>query len=332
MWEEWYTQKIKAKVLSNAVHMPSGCLVWQRSCSGGYPQIGGRFNGKAWIRRVHLLVWEWAHGEVPLSFYVGHSCQERKCVAVEHLQLISAYDQTQAAQTAQMKPTRDTDIARFMEKVEKQPSGCWIWTATPSLAGTYGLFWLDGQNMGSHCASVVLFHKKSIPKKMVVMHSCDDRTCVNPDHLSVGTYKENMEDMIQKGRDRSLGSRNTQAKLTEAQVLSMRAEYVDRPGEIMRLSAKYQTSPSDVSGIIYGKSWKHISVTLGTDPFIGPVFMEMPPKGEIHHRAKITEDQVREIRQLAAQGLGPTEIAAKFGLRKAQTSQIIRGKAWSHVV
>jgi hypothetical protein len=95
-------------------------------------------------------------------------------------------------------------LQRFMSKFSPEPnSGCWLWTAAISFDG-YGIIGYDShRSVGAHRVSYELF-KGNIPKGLFVMHSCDNRCCVNPSHLSVGTAKANAHDMIAKGRGYSL--------------------------------------------------------------------------------------------------------------------------------
>lgn len=99
-----------------------------------------------------------------------------------------------------MKTTEE----RFLAKVEKTNT-CWLWQASTTGAG-YGQIWMneDGwKRIDAHRYSYIL-HKGTIPEGLVVMHTCDNKLCVNPDHLILGTQKENLRDMYAKGRNRSL--------------------------------------------------------------------------------------------------------------------------------
>lgn len=76
---------------------------------------------------------------------------------------------------------------------------CWIWQGGKNNIG-YGMF-RDGKKMRTaHRVSYELFNRQKIPKYMCVCHSCDQPLCVNPDHLWLGTMKDNMQDMASKGR------------------------------------------------------------------------------------------------------------------------------------
>lgn len=88
-------------------------------------------------------------------------------------------------------------IKRFWSKVQKSDS-CWLWTAGKFDTG-YGQFRFAGRNQGAHRLSWFFVHGE-IPKGLYVLHKCDNRACVSPDHLWLGTAKDNAMDMARKGR------------------------------------------------------------------------------------------------------------------------------------
>lgn len=114
-------------------------------------------------------------------------------------------------------------LDRFWAKVEKS-SGCWLWQAAKDERG-YGRF-----GVGSHGAR--LAHRVSwelvngpLPHGMWVLHRCDTPSCVNPNHMFLGTHEDNMEDMAAKGRGRKnhpTGERAYRAKLTLEQAQEIR--------------------------------------------------------------------------------------------------------------
>lgn len=88
-------------------------------------------------------------------------------------------------------------MQRFWNKVEKT-DGCWLWTASKNRQG-YGYFRFDGKMMKAHRMAWLLVHGE-IPEGMLVCHTCDNPSCVNPEHLWLGTNQDNQNDMNAKGR------------------------------------------------------------------------------------------------------------------------------------
>jgi hypothetical protein len=144
---------------------------------------------------------------------------------------------------------------RFWAKVDRA-GDCWLWTASRRGDG-YGAFQVESQRqISAHRYSYLLNHGP-IPEGMVVMHSCDQPLCVNPDHLSLGTNLANQRDAARKGRKRP-GIKNHNAKLSEEQVLELRARYEAGGISQKDLAAEYGISHALVSFIVTRKAWKHI--------------------------------------------------------------------------
>ena len=151
-------------------------------------------------------------------------------------------------------------LDRFWEKVDiRGRDDCWEWIAGKSSDG-YGTFTLNGKTEGAHRVSWTIENVK-IPKGLLVCHHCDNRACVNPEHLFVGTDKDNIQDALRKGRmkfPRKSGEENGLSKLTEEQVLSIREEYKLGNITLGELARKHNVSHVAIWHVIKRKTWKHI--------------------------------------------------------------------------
>jgi hypothetical protein len=150
-------------------------------------------------------------------------------------------------------------LERFWPKVEKG-NACWIWKGSRDAAG-YGHIGFEKRVEKAHRISWMLAHGK-IPGGMDICHTCDNPSCVNPDHLFLGTRSENILDSVAKGRwhnpDNS-GSKNGQSKLNEEQVAEIRASFVRINGvtsNALALAEKFRVSRATIWDIIAGRRWK----------------------------------------------------------------------------
>lgn len=92
----------------------------------------------------------------------------------------------------------------FLSKIEPEPnSGCWLWTG---YCQRYGFFKWNGKQTHAHRVSYEI-HCGKIPTGMEVCHKCDVPSCVNPDHLFLGSHDDNMKDMVRKGRSKGVRHR-----------------------------------------------------------------------------------------------------------------------------
>lgn len=154
-----------------------------------------------------------------------------------------------------LKPVED----RFLGKVNKDTeSGCWSFTGAIERSG-YGRFKLNGKMILAHRLSYEL-HNGPITEGMVVMHSCDNRKCVNPLHLSVGTQLDNVQDMIKKNRDnKAKGSAAGQAKLTENQVIEIKQK-LNLGQKQIDIAKEYGVIHQTISFIKNELTWKHVKI------------------------------------------------------------------------
>lgn len=152
-------------------------------------------------------------------------------------------------------------MARTFPKIEErllgnmQPvteSGCWIFTGCTTLDG-YGRIRYKGETKLAHVVSYEIF-KGTVPDNLMVMHSCDVRCCINPDHLGIGSHNDNMKDMTSKGRQAVMyGSDNSNCKLSDDAVDEIVSRYTLEKISQKTLAAEYGVSQQLISGIITGK-------------------------------------------------------------------------------
>jgi len=138
---------------------------------------------------------------------------------------------------------------RFLAKVSVRDNGCHEWTGCLMPNG-YGQFHKDGQTAYAHRVAYELAYG---PTDLYVLHKCDNRKCVNPEHLFSGTFQENMTDMVMKQRQ-AAGDRSGRRKLTSGQVQAIRSEV----GLHREIADKYGVTPSLVSMIRSGRIWRNV--------------------------------------------------------------------------
>jgi HNH endonuclease/CENP-B N-terminal DNA-binding domain len=148
---------------------------------------------------------------------------------------------------------------RFWPKVEKHDE-CWEWIGAKKNNG-YGFLRIPGLNgkpldWGAHRISWSL-HFGEIPKEKHVLHKCDNRSCVNPKHLFLGTNKDNVDDKMKKGRHHSLDrEHNPRAKLTTKLVIEIRNKYSSGKVRQIDLATEYGIGQTTVSQICRNETWK----------------------------------------------------------------------------
>ena len=146
---------------------------------------------------------------------------------------------------------------RFHSKyVKDESTGCWNWTG--ALTYGYGSFKLTAVTIRAHRYSYEI-HTGLIPRGMVIRHSCDNRKCVNPAHLELGTQQDNIDDMHNRGRNVDVrGEAHPRAKLTENDVISIRCMLADGLS-YAGIVKMYPVSHKAIHDIKHKITWEHVT-------------------------------------------------------------------------
>lgn len=155
--------------------------------------------------------------------------------------------------------TEDEKIIRLRKIFERsviKRDGCWDWNKKEHHSG-YCYMNYDGKNIGIHRISWMLYNGM-IPNDMSVLHKCDNRKCSNPQHLFLGTNKDNIIDMDKKGRRNPVkGEAHVNSKLTIEKVKKIK-ELLNLGVPISRISKDYSMSATAISAIKAGRTWKYV--------------------------------------------------------------------------
>jgi hypothetical protein len=156
----------------------------------------------------------------------------------------------------QVIPMKLTPRERFLAKVCPEPaSGCWLWRGQLRQDG-YGLVWLAGKSRSAHRVAWMLF-RGEIDSRLVVCHTCDVRACVNPDHLFLGTPRDNVRDRQKKGRS-PVGEEIRTSKLSAEQVSRIKTMLAEGRMYMTELAREYGVTAATISRIARGMSWRHV--------------------------------------------------------------------------
>ncbi len=219
-------------------------------------------------------------------------------------------------------------VERVWSKIVRN-EGCWIWQGTYSSYGygTLNVRFASRKSLHRYAHRLVYeIMYGSIPPGMFVCHTCDNPPCCNPDHLFLGTCRDNVDDMVNKGRQRR-GSQAANSVLSEEQVEAVRKRYSEGGITQIKLAEQYGVTQRHISGVINGRFWKHV----------GGVDREKRSQDRNRVRgsrvggSKLTEGAVREIRELCRQGELYRSLASKFGVSRALISGIVLRKIWKSV-
>jgi hypothetical protein len=231
-------------------------------------------------------------------------------------------------------PYNDRIKARFWAKVsvcehgKECPDCCWPWTGAMTSRGYkhgkgYGHIGYKEEgsfkNITGHRVAWELAHNKFIPEGLWCLHTCDNPPCCNPQHLWLGSQRDNIEDMRLKGRA-AKGEEHHKSKLTVEQVMEIRALAKTGGHTLTDLGRRYGVSRSTIHEVVSGNNWGYI-------PGAGKMHSRRP-----HYRTKLTEQDVQIIRRLVAtEQSTQAELARRFGVNRSSIHCAVTGKTWAHV-
>jgi len=138
-------------------------------------------------------------------------------------------------------------------------TNCWNWNRAIDSSG-YGAVKYCGKKHNVHRLVWMLLHD-NLEKGICVCHKCDNRKCINPDHLFIGTQSDNMKDCVNKGRYFSnviRGEKNSWSKLSSKQVIEIRQLKESKKISNKEIAKQYKVGYTAISKIIRGENWKHI--------------------------------------------------------------------------
>jgi len=224
-------------------------------------------------------------------------------------------------------------LERFSKRVnvpenwEENISLCWNWIANKDRDG-YGRIsqGIDQQFKAHRVAWEIYFGP--IPNDKIIMHTCDNTSCVNPYHLSLGTYKDNSQDMVNKGRTNPcIGSESGRAILTEDEVLEIVngvkfGTYIS----ITQIVLKYDVSKGTIYQIFEGKNWTHI--TLKNFSLFDLKYL----RNKLNTRIALHIDDVKDIRKRLINNESVTSIANLYGVSYNTIGSIKHGVSWQNVI
>lgn len=308
------TDERKAREILRAQRLvkANGCWEWTGSrLKSGYGilrpglPIPGLVRGRALVTR--FAAFAWLGFDLRQKQVIRITCGNHGCFNPQHLAIPSA-------------DPKELAKHRLLAKRRITVAECWEWTGHCNASG-YGwvpFMWsLRGRQryqVQAHRLAAYAWLGFELTSSELILHSCDNPSCFNPDHLRPGTSKDNNDDCRSRGRANTLiGEDVGTAKLTTAQVRKIFARLIageSRP-EIAR---DYGVNRQAITLIARGKNWK--SVTGGE---------------VVKTYRKLRPDDVLRIRELHRSGVTLARIGQQFSVTSTTIWDVINGKIWSHV-
>lgn len=234
--------------------------------------------------------------------------------------------------TLPLPTSTERDIERFWSKVDRTPGQgpkgeCWTWTGTRLPKG-YGVLAIRRKDRGAYQyvatrVAWMIAHGRD-PGNDLMRHNCNYPPCIRPEHLLTGSPANNSEGMVREERQ-SRGEQHWRAKFRDSDIPKIRQVYCDdKKLSCAELAKRYGVESENIRLIATGASYSHLSGPISADN-------RERRQGENHAIAKLTNEQVREIRRLDAAGVPRKRLAISFGVSHGNVGAICRRTAWRHV-
>lgn len=208
-------------------------------------------------------------------------------------------------------------VEKLLSRIKVNANGCfeWQWCIWPN---GYGFIRVNKIGYTAHRLSYEVF-RGPIPDGLFVCHKCDNRCCINPSHLFLGTHTDNMQDAAAKDRV-VFGADSHFAKLTEQQVSEIFDMYNTGLYTQEHLGELFGVTQAAVQCMLAGKSWKRAGKPVAKR------------KCRVVRGVKLTQEHVREIRRLVADPANTiASIAEKFGVGRSCIYMIRSGRSWAQL-
>jgi len=228
-------------------------------------------------------------------------------------------------------------LERFWDKVDivynkdetLNMNACMIWKGA-LLENGYGVFYNLKKNIRAHrfiyeCYNGPIPEYDEYHKRMCICHKCNNRSCVNPLHLKIGTNQQNSDDMVNAGRQ-ARGSTHGNSIFEDTDIIDILTDiYNNKYFNVDEISKKYSVDRRTICGILKGKNWTHITKKVCKDLNCNLLKLE---KKVLKPTKKLSVNQVQEIKKRLKKGDTNINISREFKIHNSTVSKIKNNWTW----
>ena len=217
---------------------------------------------------------------------------------------------------------------KYLPNDEPDYDQCWEWLASHDGSG-YGRFYSNSKYEGAHRIAYMMTYKKEIPKGICVCHRCDNPTCVNPNHLWLGTIADDIADKVSKDRQAS-GSIN-HSKLNEDDIEDILINiYNGNYFNVNQICDIYIIAKNTLTNILIGENWGNVTSLIIKD--LGVSLQDLRDKIMMNRRKDLTKSTASQIKKLFREtNLSNSDIAKQFNVSYQTIFKIRSGKTYKDV-